>query len=209
MSEKFHLATSHILQGDFKFQDLNLMLIFQVNCPGCFVHGFPFANYLYKQFGSKGLKVMGLSTAFEDYEINTLENTRLMLEKKELVGETRKLLNESGYFEVPYPIEFAVGFDELQPMKDIELTDEVVEKMCATLPDYEKCNFTERKLVRGQVKEYLSHKKFSAATFDANSLRGTPSWVLFDKDLNIFGQWFGHQEHDEIEHRIGELLKEK
>ena len=65
----------------------------------------------------------------------------------------------------------------------------------------------EKKLLRGQVKEYLSNKQFSAATFDSNNLRGTPSWILFDKDYNVYGEWFGHREHKEIEEKIRKLLE--
>ena len=207
MNQKFYLAFSKILQGDLDPQDLNLMLVFQVNCPGCFVSGFPFANYLQKQFGSKGLKVLGLATAFEDYEFNTVENTERLVNDGIFVGETKKVMNSNGYDELPYPLDFAIGFDDLQPMKGQEITEEVVEKMCQTLPDYLGLNFTEKKLVRGQVKEYLLNKKFSAATFDTNDLRGTPSWVLYDKDYQIYGKWFGHQFHSEIETTIKKLLE--
>jgi len=207
MSQKFYLITSQIFQGDFNPKDLNLMLVFQVNCPGCFVYAFPLANYLDRQFAPKGLKVMGLSTAFEDYELNTAQNTKLLLETGALVGETRRILNENDYPILPYRIEFAVAFDDLQPMKNIELTDEVVEKMCQTLPDYQNLNFTEKKLVHAQVKEYLSNKKFSATTFESNNLRGTPSWILYDKEYNLYGQWFGHEAHKEIEDTIKKLLE--
>ncbi len=206
MNNKLYLATSEIFQGDFEPTDLNILLVFQVNCPGCFIYSFPFANYLHQQFSRKGLKVTALSTAFEDYEFNTPENTRLLLEKKEFVGETKKILNKSGYPNLPYPIEFPVAFDDLHAMKDIELTDAVIEKMCETLPDYAQCNFTEKKLIRGQVKEYLSNKKFSATTFDSNNLRGTPSWILFDQEYNILGQWFGHEAHGEIEEQINQVI---
>ena len=207
MSQKFYLSASKILQGDLEAQDLNLIMVFQVNCPGCFVYGFPFAHYLYKQFGAKGLKLMALSTAFEDYELNTLENTKGLLNDGLLVGETKKVLNSNGYDELPFPVEFAVGFDELQSMKERTITDEEVEKMCRTLPEYDQLNFTEKKLVRGQVREYLSNKRFSATTFDTNDLRGTPSWILYDKDHQIYGKWFGHQFHQEIEETIKKLLE--
>ena len=153
------------------------------------------------------MKVMALSTAFEDYEFNTFENTKLLLEDGILVGETKKLLNSNGYDELPFPIEFALGFDDLQPMKNQEITDEVVEKMCQGLPDYPNLNFTEKKLTRAQVKEYLKNKKYSATTFDTNDLRGTPSWVLYDKDYEMYGKWFGHEFHQEIEGLIKKLLE--
>ena len=207
MSQKFYLTSSQIFQGDLNPQDINLLLVFQVNCPGCFINGFPFANQLHHEFGPKGLKVMALSTAFEDYDLNTPENTKILLEDGILVGETKKFFNDNGYDELPYPIEFPLGFDDLQPMKSGAITDEVIEKMCESLPDYGQMNFTERKLVHGQVKEYLLNKKFSATTFDTNDLRGTPSWILYDKECQIYGKWFGHESHKDIEAMVKKLLE--
>src|SRR5438045_74865 len=105
-ADKFHLKTSEILQGDFQLSALNLLLVFQMNCPGCFASAFPVALQLHKDFSSKGLKLLGLSTAFEDFEFNTLGNTIKWLENGELVGETKKVFAKAGYERFPLSIPF-------------------------------------------------------------------------------------------------------
>ena len=47
--------------------------VFQVNCPGCFLYGLPQAISLYEKFKDKNVKVLGVATAFEDYDKNTLK----------------------------------------------------------------------------------------------------------------------------------------
>ena len=49
---KFHLTTETILQGDFEIQPLNLILIFQVNCPDCFIYALPLAAKLHQKHGA-------------------------------------------------------------------------------------------------------------------------------------------------------------
>jgi len=63
--------------------------VFQVNCPGCFIYGFP-RQQAALEVSSVGLNVLGLSTAFEDFEYNTAANTELLLMK--LVGKHRQAL---------------------------------------------------------------------------------------------------------------------
>ena len=48
--------------------------VFQVNCPGCFIYSLPKAVELYEKYHEHGLVVIGLATAFEDYDKNTFEN---------------------------------------------------------------------------------------------------------------------------------------
>ena len=87
--QKLHLHIGEELQGKFNLQKLNLLLTFQVNCPGCFLYALPMYKNLYEQYYEK-LGFLGLSTAFEDFELNTKKNTLLLLEKGELIGETKK-----------------------------------------------------------------------------------------------------------------------
>jgi len=35
------LKIDRVLQGSFDLKALNLLFVFQVNCPGCFIYGFP------------------------------------------------------------------------------------------------------------------------------------------------------------------------
>ena len=41
-----------------------LVEVFQVNCPGCFVHALPQVVYLHERYEAQGLTVIGLATAF-------------------------------------------------------------------------------------------------------------------------------------------------
>ncbi len=81
---RFELDLGEVLQGEFRLGELNLLLVFQVNCPGCVVQALPMASRLYQRFASRGLQVLGLSTAFEDFEQNTADATRRLLATQEL-----------------------------------------------------------------------------------------------------------------------------
>lgn len=84
------LKIDRVLQGSFDLKALNLLFIFQVNCPGCFLYGFPRVNKLRLKYHQSGLNVLGLSTAFEDFEYNTAANTELLLARSQ--GKIRLLL---------------------------------------------------------------------------------------------------------------------
>ena len=47
-----------------------LVEVFQVNCPGCFLYGIPEAINIYNKYHSEGVTVLGVATAFEDYDKN-------------------------------------------------------------------------------------------------------------------------------------------
>src|SRR5881396_4368044 len=62
--------------------------VFQVNCPGCFIYGIPEAIDTYQKYKDNGVVVLGLATAFEDFDKNTLENLKLLLQESKVIGET-------------------------------------------------------------------------------------------------------------------------
>ena len=205
MEETFHFKTSEIFKGDFKPGALNLMLVFQVNCPGCFVYALPVANQIVEAYASKGIKVLALSTAFEDFEYNTSGNTRLLLEKGTLVGETKKALNKGGYEKLPFKLNFDVAFDEIKKYQ-VKDMDREVDQFCQNVPGIDEKNSIEKRLIRLQTKEYLSHKHMTAFTFDMNRLMGTPSWILFDREGKVFFKMFGHKELEWFAGKIDVLI---
>jgi len=104
----FHLAVGELLQGELRTNARTLLLVFQVNCPGCFSYALPLAEAIHRDEDRLGLSVLALSTAFEDFELNTLENTHALVDRGDLVGETQRTLGMRKY---PGTISFPVATD--------------------------------------------------------------------------------------------------
>ncbi|MGK7911794.1 MAG: hypothetical protein AB4050_10000 [Synechococcus sp.] len=169
----FYMRVSQVMQGEFLLKPLNLLLVFQVNCPGCFVYALPLAARLQDVYGDR-LNILGLSTAFEDFDLNTLENTRCLLETGEVIGMTKQYLQQQGQASYALPISFPVAFDWLEP-------------------NPRGSNLTEFHSPHAQ-------RSLSAGyTFRTNRLRGTPSWILFDESSKILAQWFGHKSESDVD----------
>lgn len=50
---KLKIDYSDIIRGEFKPSRLNIMLVMQVNCPGCFLYAIPALTKLYELFQNK------------------------------------------------------------------------------------------------------------------------------------------------------------
>ena len=200
-SQKFNLKYSQVLQGDFGLEDLNLVLVFQVNCPGCFAYALPIAIRLHEEYRAKGLNVLALSTAFEDYDLNTVGNTLRLLETGHIVGETRKVLEKAGYPTFPLKIPFDVAFDLITP-NDPSYLEEDIKSFCAKHPELGADDSKEGMSIKDQLKDYFLNKTFRAHTFSANHLNGTPSWILCDRKKNLLYESFGHKEYERLVHII-------
>ncbi|NET35306.1 MAG: hypothetical protein F6K19_25305 [Cyanothece sp. SIO1E1] len=203
---KFHLKTAQELQGKFVVRDLNLLLVFQVNCPGCFVYALPLAARLHQQYGTR-LNMLGLSTAFEDFELNTAKNTQRLLEKSELVGVTRQYFLHHGKLSYPIAIQFPVAFDQLGQSHEL-FNDADVEHMCHLNPAFIYWDAASQAQARSQVKQFLKRRSPTAYTFTINQLQGTPSWILFDAGSTSLAQWFGHKSEGEVESIIAQALEQ-
>ncbi|MBX9850262.1 MAG: hypothetical protein K2X86_00720 [Cytophagaceae bacterium] len=204
--KKLKIEIGEILQGDFSFKKLNLLLVFQVNCPGCFLHAMPSAGKVYLDNMYKGLNVLGLSTAFEDFDLNTKENTIALLKHKTLTGETKKSMKEYGYNEFPFTIPFPVAMDKLMEAGDF-ITEENIEHLCNTIPAYKTLHEQEKEILQFQIKQHFRESEKTSYTFSINQMKGTPTWVLFNEDLEILAQWFGHQPVEKMEENIKQHLQ--
>jgi len=90
--------------------------VFQVNCPGCFLNSIPEMIDIYNKYREEGVKVLGVATAFEDFDKNTLENLEMLLKTGEVIGETKKAFEQYGKLvdgKLPYKIPFPVAMDSL------------------------------------------------------------------------------------------------
>ena len=186
-----------------------LIEVFQVNCPGCFLYGFPEVISLYTQLKEKGLVVWGLATAFEDFEFNSLKNLRRLLGKGETVGKTKdRLLIENQLVEgrLSYQIPFPVAFDNIIPNND-RCSQMMAQKLInRDFPNFDQFPEFQRKMILEQVIVYLKNKSYIALTFDRYNLLGTPSTLLIDKKGVLRRKWFGSGHN--IKSEIETLLKE-
>jgi thiol-disulfide isomerase/thioredoxin len=184
--------------------------VFQVNCPGCFMYGIPEAIDLYTKYRDKGVTVLGMATAFEDYDKNTIENLQKLLTTGEVIGETHKALAQYGQLKnggkLPYTIPFPVAMDMLKKETG-ELTEsKIMDFIEANVPDFKSYSEKDRQVLVGRVKEYLKHKEYSAKTFEEYAMRGTPTSLVIDKKGNLRHNLFGATGY--LETIVQELLNE-
>jgi len=197
---KLKLHHEPILQGNFQLQKLNVLLVFQVNCPGCFLYEIPVFNELYQKFGDTPVSFLGLSTAFEDFDKNTLENTTDLLRSGTLVGETKKAFAAKGLEDLPFKIDFPVAMDSSNVSS--ENVEQMIEDICAINPNYKIWPDFEKEAMRQNVGRYLEMQEKISLTFTLNQLRGTPSIVIFDSNYSILEHWFGHVRYEEITEKL-------
>ncbi len=203
--QKLHLKYQTVHQGTFELKKVNLLFVFQVNCPGCFAYGFPLVNHLRDRFGEE-IGYLGLSTAFEDFDLNTPENTQQLVAGGIPVGETRKMLESQGLPAYPEPICFPVASDHI--VTDEELADgDLTEKICHINPDFQLWARFDQDLLRQKVAAYLKRQRKISFTFTVNQFRGTPTFIIFNDEMEILGQWFGHVAAPLIETKLEEVIK--
>jgi len=194
---------------DKEGDNVKLVEVFQVNCPGCFMHSIPEIINIYNSHKSDGLSVFGVATAFEDYDKNTLENLEMLLTTGEVIGDTKQALTQYGQlddgklqFKIPYP----VAMDSLvkeggEPSK---------EKMSAfiknQIPNFESQPEDYKNQIYERVKQYYKSKEYSAETFEMNSLQGTPSTILVDRNGILRDVSFGQNAN--LESMVQKLLNE-
>ncbi len=182
----------------------NLAFVFQVNCPGCFLYGIPLVNRMQELYGDR-LSIVGVSTAFEDFEYNNLTHTRALLDEGTLVGETARVLREQGLTSPPAP-QFPVVMDRLIAGAFMAQHKEWLEHAAAwfrgweTMPEGDRANFLDR------LADYYRKQAVVSLTFSLNQLQGTPSLLFFDQSYEVKGLHFGHIDAQSLQHWLHEWL---
>jgi len=210
-----NLNVSKWVQGlptnvDKEKDNVVLVEVFQVNCPGCFLYGIPQAIDIYQKYRKEGVTVLGVATAFEDFDKNTIENLELLLTNGEVIGETLKALGQYGQLantnKLPYKIPFPVAMDMLVkedgPISKTRI-DEIIE---SNVPGFDSYSEDQKSEIIERVKQYLKSKEYSAQTFEEYALRGTPSSILIDKKGILRDVSFGT--NDFLEESVKKLLNE-
>lgn len=185
--------------------------VFQVNCPGCFLYGLPQSISLYERFKNDDVKVIGLATAFEDYDKNTLDNLKSLLTEGKVIGETYKALRQHGklvnddklYYKIPFP----VAMDKITKMPEDISEDMIKDFIEIYFSDYKPSSEKEKEELFSKVRNYLRNKEYSAETFELYKLRGTPSSIIIDQDGILRYNFFGSEGY--LEGAVKELLENR
>ena len=207
------LSVSDWIQGepvnfDRLLGSVVLVEVFQVNCPGCFLYALPQAINLYQKYSHQGLTVLGIATAFEDFDKNNLENLVRLINHGEVVGETQRLLSQQGQLErnhLPYQIPFPVAMDRLNKRQDDVLQEEIITFIDGRIPNFQRLPESHQQEIRQQVQRYLESLEYHAETFETFDLKGTPSHILVDKEGRLRICSFGAD--PDLETHIETLLK--
>ena len=188
-----------------------LVEVFQVNCPGCFMYAIPDAIRIHHKYGKNGVKVIGLATAFEDYDKNTVENLELLLDEQQVIGDTLNGLARSGQLRngnrLPYRIPFPIAVDSIKkenPSASKSKAISFIESSTANLSSYDE---KYKLMLYERVQKYFESRQYYAETFEEYGLQGTPSTILIDKQGRLrhvtFAQYSSHEQ------MVQDLLREE
>jgi thiol-disulfide isomerase/thioredoxin len=186
-----------------------LVEVFQVNCPGCFLYALPQAIFLHQRYADQGLSVLGVATAFEDFDKNNLNNLVRLAEKGEVVGETLLALSQRGELidgRLPYRIPFPLAMDRLNKRGDNMTDDDILSFIRARVPDFDQQPEAHQQQIRRRAQHYFQSLTYRAETFERFDLKGTPSHILVDKHGILRDCAFGA--YPELEARVQGLLLE-
>ena len=172
-----------------------LVEVFQVNCPGCFMHAIPEAIEIYNKYKDDGVRVLGIATAFEDFDKNTLENLKMLAETGEVIGETKSALGSNGQLQdgnkLPYKIPFPLAMDNLTKANGEVSQDQIMKFIYPQIPEFDSQPEDYRNQIIQRVKDHFKSKEYSAETFEKFSLQGTPSAILIDRKGILREVFFG------------------
>ena len=209
-----NLKVSKWVQGidtnlDKQNDNIVVVEVFQVNCPGCFMYGIPESIEIYNKYKSEGVSVLGMATAFEDFDKNTLENLQLLLETGETIGETKKMLSQYGESQgdkISYKIPYPVAMDSLIKQSGESSKEKMDSLIKNQIPNFDEQPEDYKNKIYDRVKDYFMSKEFSAETFEMYALSGTPSSILVDRKGILRDITFG--QNGLLESKIQALLNE-
>ena len=199
------LDTNLDKQGD----NIILVDVFQVNCPGCFMYGIPESIEIYNKYKTEGVSVLGVATAFEDFDKNTISNLELLVKTGEVIGETKKMLSQYGQLDgnkLAYKIPYPVAMDSLVKESG-DVSKEKMDSMINTqIPNFDAQSEDYKNQIYERVKNYFMSKEYTAETFEMYSLQGTPSNILIDRKGILRDISFG--QNGLLESKIQNLVNE-
>ena len=170
----------------------------------------PDAIKIYEKYKDDGVRVLGLATAFEDFDKNNLDNLKMLVKTGEVIGETKSALAQYGQLQegskLSFKIPFPIGMDNLTKSAGEITQEKILEFIYPQIPEFDSQPEEYRNQIIQRVKDHMKSKEYSAETFENFSLQGTPSAILVDRKGILRDVSFGQTGH--IDGMIQKLLKE-
>lgn len=193
------LAVSEWIQGgptnlEQQRGSVVLLEVLQVNCPGCFLTAIPEAIKVHDHFAGQPVTVLGVATAFEDWDRNTLDNLKRLAATGEVIGETRRILEQARMLDkgrLRYRIPFPLAMDELVPVSGEPTRDQALAAIRPQVPQFDVLPPDQQSQLIERVTGYLRTREYAPATFDTYALHGTPSTILIDRNGKLRETTFG------------------
>lgn len=183
---------------------LSLLLTFQVNCPGCF-QALSLAHRIAQHFQNDSFQLWTLSTAFEDWELNTLHNTTALVRQGLMVGQAKATIGP--FFD--WPKGLPVAWDTLVPPDVTTLDRRVKEEYAALIGANPQLRAIPVDIVLNSIAKQMLERKYEAKTFVENRMQGTPTWILYRTEDNvILEQWTGHRDERTMVEMIHSYIKQ-
>jgi len=197
------LDVSAWLQGvATSLQDLRgkvvLVQVFQLSCPGCFLHALPLAADLHARHAASGLQVIGLATACEDFTINTLENLHRLVSNGELCGAPLQQLGAAGLLhgnKIDFELAFAIAMDRLSENHEPVTGNSILEFIRCQVENYDVLPAARQQQIWQQANDYLHARTLRAHSFERYRLQGTPSSIVIDREGILRNVSFGRNDH--------------
>lgn len=187
------LQLGETVQGSIAISERNLMLVFQVNCPGCLSRALPMLSKISE--ANEGLNCFALSTAFENFNLNNAKTTAALLEQGDLTLHSKRYFAQLGQQRLPYKFDLPVIMDWFMPdQSSSKLSESIINVF-----DEERLSAVVKQNIKNHLAQRLIPMSQMGRTFLNNDFQGTPTWVYFNKDLKIIESWFGHKELDWVQ----------
>lgn len=207
--EPFFLQYEELLQGHLNPEArFTLLYIFRMNCPGCFLYGFDEAHAVFDAFDPDEVQVLGLSTAFGEFEGDPAESTRRFLKQGILMPVVEQEFHELHVERRPHPVRFPVLLDRMSSPEEF-LNGDTLQWFYSLNPNYPLVTAEDIKNIVRRATLFYTQFPLVAHTFSLNFLRGTPSFILLDRENNKRADWLGHQGAGPLIHKIRLLTGEE
>ena len=183
--------------------EYQLLLLIQPNCAGCVVNSIPVANAI--AASTNDFDTYCVSTAFEDFEYNTIESARALLGGK-LCGDAANKLGSTtrNIPQMPFAHDYMVNRDDA----DEDFKEWALYVMLQSArAQLRALNYTDAKIHQKlDGVSYNALPEMLAELFWSVKAEGSPTWVVHKNNGEVMDVRFGYMDEKQIRQWVGRLV---